>query len=112
MTRYWDDDTISDEIKEALCWIYKIDEYYSDKEENLFTFFIENGRLNYYYLSSPDKITTWFYSKEIEDNLFQRYIKVRRKEELCGPVQPPLSPLIKKIRTSYKRQREVYGITI
>lgn len=29
-----------------------------------------------------------------------------------GPLEPELSPVIKKIRASYKRQEQVYGITI
>jgi len=103
-----------EEWDEFCSWVYCGSEYDKDKPDTHYTFFIKDDkRLCYYFLDKPDDITNWMDITKTDINVLKNvYYKIRIKEEMCGPVLPPPSPLIKKIRASYLRQRNHYGIAI
>jgi len=102
------------EWDEFCSWVYCSTNYNKHQSDTHFTFFIKDDkRLCYYFLNKPDDITDWLDITKQSIIVYKNaYYKVRIKEEMCEPEQPPPSPLIKKIRASYLRQRNLYGITI
>ena len=102
-----------EEWEEACRWVYQSNNYNREpQDDELFVPFIDGDRLKYYFLSTPNKITNWLDINDYSVTIITQYKQYKLVEPFCGPVQPPPSPVIKKIRASYTRQRNHYGIAI
>lgn len=66
-----------------------------------------NGEGDFGWVNTKDnKFTKWGAGQStIEQYIENSWIKTRTREGFCGPLQPPVSPLIKKIRLMERRHK-------
>jgi len=96
-----------EEWEEACNWVRTTNPYNLEDTKEHYVFYIKDNYLHYYNINTPTRVTKWYSIKTMPSTHLNSYPKVYRLTPFVGPIQPPPSPIIAKIRLMSKRRQEI-----